>query len=698
MAGDNRSPPGLEDLLGPEIASVRALDQEAHQSLGPHYRWYHQVRSAKRGELHLFGEANLEEQMLATRSALGSITGTLNAGLVQAFNAVVEGVSKAGGVPTGWPEKVEMPDRNNPPLTGAAHDTVIIAYHPLKFAGLAKPVRDKGKGLPFYTDGLVKKLWFKVVGYYCDETHWDAERLGWVVGGLADDTPLQEVQTRLAPLKTDIDLLTQTLQPFRFGSARLGATSSETKSSAEELYKFSDSELVQELYFQSLIVHGLVDFTFRYYVTLLGSLRNLRALHALSLMFQPLIVRAEELRMQFQTSFLMERDKSRLRNGFQEFYKEQEGRSGQEGEKLTHRLIDAVALARSPQLNERQAHPWTEVLKREVLAEAESPRGCALLVEVLNVLVSGARSLVETRAKMAKMVRDFATDQEKLGLSQLSRKKHAAEEQKRVILRKAARFKAEKQPDAAQAYETQAATLDAENQEQFEQLQQSINRRRDALIARAEQMDAQAKEEVQVSPGRAAAAVYGLANAADPEHKLRGRLVPFLLQHLQEAWDPGYEIFYRSLFTVVGDLSAMEKMVLRKAIAARIKLDDTELVVTEGELKEHQQNVVNQKTELLMEAPGVLEQKLIQGQVQMRVDDLLKLSLNTPSLLLLLQLPLAAPNKAPAKLAPPVIRKVLILNQLMNPLAENDLVLPNVEADAPVTKRINFTRLAKMQG
>jgi hypothetical protein len=48
------------------------------------------------------------------------------------------------------------------------------------------------------------------------------------------------------------------------------------------------------------------------------------------------------------------------------------------------------------------------------------------------------------------------------------------------------------------------------------------------------------------------------------------------------------------------------------------------------------------------------------------------------------------------KLPPPTVRKLLALNQLMHPIPEHDLLLPNVEPDAPLTKRINFNRLAKL--
>jgi hypothetical protein len=91
-----------------------------------------------------------------------------------------------------------------------------------------------------------------------------------------------------------------------------------------------------------------------------------------------------------------------------------------------------------------------------------------------------------------------------------------------------------------------------------------------------------------------------------------------------------------------------------------------------------------------------MDYKLVQGTVQLKLDQLLNLGLNGPSLALLLQMPMNLPNKPPAKLPGPVVHKVLLLNQLMNPLPEHDVTLSNVEHEAPIAKKINFNRLAKL--
>ncbi|HUJ74984.1 MAG TPA: hypothetical protein VL359_09005, partial [bacterium] len=623
MPGQASDSSGAQPFLAREAEVVRQLDAQARSWLGPHYRWYHEVRHAKRGAFHLFSGDNIEEQMLATRSAMGSLTSALNSGLASAHNAVVDAVAKASAVPEGWPGKVEVADRNEPPALGPAQDALIICWQPLKFLTLAKVLREKGKGLPFYSDGLVKRLWFKVVAFYCDPAHWDLERLGLVVSGIPGDASLTEVSQKLAGLKLDVEILAGAMQLFHFGGARLGATKKEAQTSAEELYTFSDEELVTELYLQSLIYRGVEEFLFRYSLTLMGACANARAVRAVSQMFRPLLIRAEETRLQFQLSFRMERDKLRLGPKFQQRYQELEAEAAAQlqaakpGQVVpcSHRQVELMAYARTPNLGEAQARAWRDLLHQAVLERVDSPCSMAFLVELLTMLVNGTQHTAESKLKMARLLRDFAAEQEKTALAQLAKKRREVDERQRAILRKASKFKTEKQPEAAKAYEEQAAKMAQEAHALLEQQQQAIVKRREGLLHRAEVMEQQSKDEGQANTGRLASAVYAQLARADGEGRLRAALLGGLAQQIQEERDESYHVLYRFLFGVLQDLTPVEKISLRQMVSARMKLEDGDLPISAQEQEQYRQEVMSRKTELVMESPGLLEQRLIQGTV-----------------------------------------------------------------------------------
>ena len=196
--------------------------------LGERYAYYNKIRHAGEG-FSLIPGKNLEELMEATRSALSLATKTLNGGIAAAYNKIIDEVSNSGTAPEGWPEKVDFPDRNNPPELGPEDDAVILGWHPLRFMNLAKPVRDKGKGLDFYSDGLVKKLYFKVIGYYADPSHWVPERVGFMIASLEPEAPALDVNNKLSGLKSELELFVNSYEMFKFGRPARGAGDASTR-------------------------------------------------------------------------------------------------------------------------------------------------------------------------------------------------------------------------------------------------------------------------------------------------------------------------------------------------------------------------------------------------------------------------------------------------------------------------------------
>jgi len=321
--------------------------------------------------------------MEATRSALNLVNRTLNGSLGIAFNSVVDAVGNSGEAPEGWPAKLES-DTGEPPVLNHEQDAVILGWMPLKFFNLAKAVRDKGKGLEFYTDGLIKKLYFKTRAYYTDSRSWDPARLGYFLQGLEPDADLSVVQGRLGPLRTEAELLVGSLQLFKFGRVTARPEAGQ-KNAIDELFRISDEELLRDLYFQSLIYSGLEHFLFRYCLTLLSATDNPRAHRQIAQIFQPVLSKTTELHQRFQTSFTTERDKIRLRKDFLEFFKAQEAQppvetttvKGREVKRIhyTHRLLESQAYSRHHQFSERQAQVWGAYLQKQVLQRMDGERG-----------------------------------------------------------------------------------------------------------------------------------------------------------------------------------------------------------------------------------------------------------------------------------------------------------------------------------
>jgi len=693
-------------LLEKEARFIAQLNQQAYEWLGPRYVWYNKVRNAGKGGFHLFQGQNLEEQMEATRSALTLVTRNVNASLVLAFNTAVEAVKNAEEVPEEWPEKVEMADRNNPPALSDTQDALLLAYTPVKFLNIAKAARDKGKGIDFYAEGLMKKFFFKVVAFYADPSHWSAERLGYFLAGLPEDAPLADVNAKLGSLKADLEQFMGFYGQFRFGSLGRAPGDATTRNQLEEVIPFTKKDMLTELFLQSLIYHGLENFLFRYFLTLVASTGNPRAIKGLAQIFEPALAKAIEVRVRYQASFSLEREKMRLRTDFHEFYRALEALPVTETVKgkrgpvrkinYSHKLLEATNFARTAPLSERAAQRWAAFLEPQVVGRQGSEVGPAGLLEVLNLMVHLSRSTVEGRIKVARALRDSAEEQEKLSLRQVAQHKKALADAVRKKMARARKFKVMEQFEMQGILEKEAADLEAEGNKQIEALEQSIAKRREATLERAKQMEAAAEEEGRSNLGRVAGEIYRVAEGLDPRGDLHATMVQYLVRNIQEDKDTHYHDLYKNLFTVLPLLSPTEKIVLRKALETKIELAEDEMTVSPEEMRAFEEQIVTRKTEIMTELGGVFDLKLLHGPVRITLDALLKLGIQPASLRLLLQMPFTASNKPSVRIPPPVAAKLMALNRFMHPFPEHDLLLPNVDEKAPPARRLNFNRLAKL--
>lgn len=707
MALFSKSAPEEPVLLERETRTISQLTSTAYEWLGARYAWYNKIRTAKQGGLaQLFAGQNLEEQMEATRSALTLVTKTLNAGLVTAFNATVETVQKETEVPEGWPAKIDMPDRSNPPSTSNAEDTLIITHLPLKFINLSKMVRDKGQGIDMYAEGLVKKLYFKVIGFYADPANWDRERMTFFLSQLAADAEPTDISSKLGAIKQDLELVVGNLQMFRFGAAPRNRGQSGIANTLEETFEISDQELLQDLYFQSLLVNGIQSFLLRYCVMLMSAAPSQRVAHSIAQMFTPGLAKAVELRVMFQGSFSMEREKVRLRKAYQDYYKQKETLptvetqtvKGRPARKInySHRLIEHAGLPVAPELNARQAKPWLALYQELLALHREQPRVAnGIMLEVLQLILRITGFTAEGKQKLSAALRTQADEEEKLGRRQMALKKKAIDEAKRKKMKASRKFKVLEQDEMARTVAAEAEQLEADGLAELERFEQAITKRRDAKIEIAKNMDATAQEDKKRNAGRNAGGVFSAIAAADAQGEFQAAMLSQVLLQIQESPDEGYFDFYRSLFNVMPALGPLERMMLRKAVESRMTLQEGEMPLNDEDRQVYEVEVKGIQSRLEEQMPQIMNAQLTVGQVRAPLSKLLELGMTGESMRLILQLPFSLPNKPAAKLPPAVAKEIFLLNRITHPFAQEDLILPNVEPDAPPAKRLNVTRLAK---
>ncbi|MBU2514831.1 hypothetical protein KJ966_26205 [bacterium] len=296
---------------------VYVLKLIAHQILGEQWVYYRKIKRGDQG-FSLFKEKSLMEQMKATRAALRFTTRNARKLYKTVYQDCIKDIKTFTGLKTEFPEVADEAEGEMPPALTSDQDAVIISWTPVKFFLPVLQLRAKGMATQRHTEGLATKLFFKVVGYYADPSNWDKYKLNLYLRKLTKNSSYQEIVSELAPLKNDLDRLIEVYEPFKFGKASLSkdiATESDSFDDAMGVDSF-ESQL-KTLYWHHFIYLAMEFFLFRYYLVLITSTPSREALRYLTVLFEPILQKAIEIKNIFLGSFETDRTKRSFRVPYQ---------------------------------------------------------------------------------------------------------------------------------------------------------------------------------------------------------------------------------------------------------------------------------------------------------------------------------------------------------------------------------------------
>ncbi|MCP4750447.1 MAG: hypothetical protein GY866_06115 [Proteobacteria bacterium] len=297
----------------------------AHQILGQKWIFYKKIRSAgKQGRF--FKSKSLTDQMKATQSALRFSTKNATKLYHLAYESSVKEIKTYTGQKEGYPAlPEEREDKFLPPLI-SKHDAVIISWTPVKFLGPTRQIREKGAASQRHTEGLITKLFFKVVGYYATPENWDPNKLTLYLKGINKDSTYQQVVQALDPLKRDLFNFSEHYELFKFGKASLRKDGAQDGDSFDDAFEEESFESqVRTLYWHGFIYQAMESFLFKYYLTLLTATPSPYAVRYLTLIFEPALRHAIEIKHLFQGSFDTDVSKKAFRTPFEKYMEEREG-------------------------------------------------------------------------------------------------------------------------------------------------------------------------------------------------------------------------------------------------------------------------------------------------------------------------------------------------------------------------------------
>jgi hypothetical protein len=286
----------------------------AHQLLGPKWVYFRKIKQAEEG-FNFLKEKTLMEQMKATRSALNFTSKNASKLYKIAYKSTFSEIKQYTGDSHGLPVLDDSDEGETVSRTiGPEFDAVIISWTPLKFIIPAKSIRSKGSATQRHTEGLVAKLFFKIVGFYADSQNWNKGKLILYLSKIDKDSNFQDVATALEPLKKDLTQLIDAYQPFKFGKATL------SKDKTQDVDAFDDAMAVESfesqvssLYWYQFIYEGMENFLMRYFCTLVTATTNQHAMNYLTTIFKPALEHVIEVKNIFLGSFETDRTKKSFR-------------------------------------------------------------------------------------------------------------------------------------------------------------------------------------------------------------------------------------------------------------------------------------------------------------------------------------------------------------------------------------------------
>ena len=307
----------IEDQTAAE--KLHILKMLAQQILGAKWVYYRKIKHAGEG-FKLFREKSLMEQMKATQAALKFTSKHAKKTYRNTYKNTLNDIKKFTVFKTqDFPELPEVPMGEDPPALEAEHDEVILTWTPIKFLLPARTIREKGIATQPHSEGLVAKLFFKLVGFYASTENWDKEKLTIYLRKLDLNSSYSEVTTALAPLKDDLLKFSELYVPFKFGKASISKDKTSDANAFEDDLGEGFEDQLRTLYWYHFIYWGMEIFLLRYYLLLVSSTSSKAAIRALSQIFKPAIFKAIENHIIFETSLETEASKKQFRRPYREY-------------------------------------------------------------------------------------------------------------------------------------------------------------------------------------------------------------------------------------------------------------------------------------------------------------------------------------------------------------------------------------------
>ncbi len=700
---------------------IYILKMIAHQMLGPKWVYFRKIKHAGEG-FKLFREKTLMEQMKATQAALRFTSKHAK----KLYRTIYKNSLKDIKINTGlrnedFPSLPEFVEGEQLPSLTSEHDVVLITWTPIKFLLPAKTIREKGVATQRHSEGLVAKLFFKVVGFYGASENWDEEKLTFYLRKINEDSTYQEVSAALTPLKEDLQKLTELNEPFKFGKASL----SKDKTADEGVFddtlgveSFEDE--LRTLYWYNFIYVGMELFLFRYYLTLVTGTESRQAIRYLTQIFEPPLLKAIENRTVFLGSFETDRSKKKYRLPYRKYEHDKKNEPLVKKIKTQNGLFESYTYNLSMLENEclgfkvekkpDEESEWGKFIKFNILNASSFKKIKGELVpesipfettqyavmHIFKCMVSCTQFERRSRHKILERFKKRVETDKELTEKRIKDVRQRGEKQINLTERKVTKLRRMKQSDAAEVFLKDIEDYKKKIEEKCEDIQESAQLDMTLQKRRLQSLFQELSQEEDVDEGVSAKFILNLIRDVNPQGDFVRDFIKRVASFIQEEYDVDLEPFYKNIFNILNP-STQEKVILIQSLEKSGGDEAIHLSLTDEE-REKTQNMINLlKAKIKSSMPNIFNCKVIFLTSVIPIEDLFRLSIDNKSLKIMLSLKVTSPTNAkPTNLQEVIIKALMVLNLVTNPVPKHNLIQPGREHMKDPQQAINVAILNQL--
>jgi len=343
-----------------------------------------------------------------------------------------------------------------------------------------------------------------------------------------------------------------------------------------------------------------------------------------------------------------------------------------------------------------EAFEKAEEEARAKLGDLNSPETrFTALVHIITMIIKSARFQKTAKNELLNRFESRIAQDLDLAKKRIEEIKKESDKKLREMTRKVSKLKRMKQEDAVINFQKDIDTFKQKTDKKSASIIANSKTVASMQRKRLGKLQAQIEREKTQSDADSVANLLEVTNRAANDDEFLKEFKNFIKDFVSGAYVKELETFYRHLFEIVG-ASILDKVAivqsLQKSAGGGVPVS-----LSESDLDAFGVIVGNMKDRINEMLPLVFEYSIDLYSSKVMINDLLNLRIDNKSMQKILTLKVSSPkNPIKAKLEVPVIKSLLSLNNLLNPVPFFNLLQPGKEKERDPLKSIDVSLLNRL--